>query len=218
MAAAVLTPLVVGGGVLYWLATFVTRQARQLERKFPAADRLPAPNPACDHVNGFAGLEALVADSPLEIAELGDWQATLIHPPTGRTIKLNAVDWCNGYGPMPGALSDETGKPVPSIHLRNTEVGLPAWFAVPKGWRVTSLDVSADGRTGFVKILRWPGLDTTTPALDEFRASLEQAWGEVIRDGEALVSPDRKNRIVPQEANSLGYTTIECLFKQIEPD
>lgn len=212
VAGAILAPIVVAALVLGVAYHFLNT------REVLNDTWIPQPNTPCEQATGFPGLEELIANSPLEIAEIGDWQATLVHPPTGRTVVMNALDWCNGYGPKPGGLTQEaTGESIPGIRLRGTLAGLPAWFEVPPDWAVETLDVAADGRMGRVTFyaLARPGREVRLAKAD-LAAALRSAWGSVRIDGQAFVSPDGRKRVVAQERNSSGRSTVDVLFRESE--
>jgi hypothetical protein len=212
VAGAILAPIVVAALVLGVAYYFLN--AREVIND----SWIPQPPTSCEEATGFPGLEDIVADSPFEIAEIGDWHATLLHPPTGRTVAVNALDWCNGYGPKPAGLTrEDTGEPIPGIRLRGTLAGLPAWFAVPSDWAVESLEVAADGRMGLVTFHPGPRLASEgISAKADLEAALRSAWGSVRIDGPAFVSPDGRRRVVVRENNSPGWIKLVALFRETE--
>lgn len=209
IAGAILAPIVVGAIVLGLGYRYVRGLVDDRRPGHVASD--------CEKATGFPGLEEIVANSPLEIAEMGDWQATLVHRPTSRTLELNALDWCNGYGPKPGSLTHEdTGEPIPGIHLRGTATGLPAWFPIPSSWAVDSSELAADGRLGMVMFGTRPGPgEIPRLARSDLEAALRATWGSVQIDGDAFVSPDGRKRIVVREVGRRS-SEVNCLFRESE--
>lgn len=164
--------------------------------KAPRIEDLSARLKACEQAVGFPGLAEALAAAPIEIVESDDKKALLRSRATGKTVTIQAQEWCGLPFFTPHAVVIEGTETTDGVRFAYPKpaFALPSWFEVPDFWETHYLLVSKDSSRGVVEVKLPDGYDERQYR-DQLRTVIVNLWGEAQTEGDWIVSSDGKHRL-----------------------